>query len=184
MRAASAICLCLAKNVLANVQKMSTAKEFGEKLEGLYQAKGISNWLMLKEQFHNLCMDDNMKLSYHLSALNGIVSISEAIGVKIDDEDKVLRLIWSLPSSYRHIKSILMYGKETLTFEEVASKIISEERRMKSEGSTSSHSVLVARSGPYGKKNHGKSMACWKCRRPGHVKKNCPGAAISEKVSE
>ena len=113
-----------------------------------------------------------------------VVSELEAIGVKIDDEDKALRLIWSLPSSYGHIKPVLMYGKETLSFEEVASKIISEERRMKSEGGTSSHSVLVATSGPYGKKNHGKSMACWKCGRPGHVKKNCPGGAISEKGSE
>ncbi|XP_027368470.1 putative B3 domain-containing protein At5g58280 [Abrus precatorius] len=43
LRVASAIRLCLAKNVLTNVQKMSTAKELWEKLEGLYQAKSISN---------------------------------------------------------------------------------------------------------------------------------------------
>ena len=43
--------------------------------------------------------------------------------------------------------------------------------------SSSSHSALVARSGPYGKKNHGKNMVCWKCEKSGHVKKNYPSGA-------
>ncbi|MCI17659.1 hypothetical protein A2U01_0038809 [Trifolium medium] len=53
LRAASAICLCLAKNVLANVHNLSSTKELWERLEGFYQAKDISNRLLLKEQFHN-----------------------------------------------------------------------------------------------------------------------------------
>ncbi|RYQ84281.1 hypothetical protein Ahy_B10g103423 [Arachis hypogaea] len=112
LRAASAIRLCLAKNVLANVQGMKIAKELWDKLEGLYQAKGISNRLLLKEQFHNLCIYHNVKISYHLSAINGIVSELEAIGVKIDDEDKELRLILSFLSSYEYIKPVLMYGRK------------------------------------------------------------------------
>ncbi|CAK8566205.1 unnamed protein product [Lathyrus sativus] len=71
-------------------------------------------------------MDEHTKVSDHLSLLNGIVSELETIGVNIDDEYKALRLIWSLPSSYEHIKPVLIYGKETLSFEEVTSKIIYE----------------------------------------------------------
>ncbi|KAK6160704.1 hypothetical protein DH2020_004085 [Rehmannia glutinosa] len=58
LRAASTIRLCLAKNVLANVHGISNAKELWEKLEALYQAKEISNWLYLKEQFHTLRMNE------------------------------------------------------------------------------------------------------------------------------
>jgi hypothetical protein len=58
LRAASAIRLCLTKNVLTNVQSLSSAKELWERLEGLYQANDISNWLLLKEKFHNLRMDE------------------------------------------------------------------------------------------------------------------------------
>lgn len=93
MRIASAIRLCLAKNVLANVHGILTAKELWEKLEELYQAKGISNQLYLKEQFHMLCMNEGTKISDHLSVLDGIIFELEAIGVKIDDEDKALRII-------------------------------------------------------------------------------------------
>ena len=42
-RAASAIRMCLAKNVLANVLGISKAKDLWEKLEELYQAKGVSD---------------------------------------------------------------------------------------------------------------------------------------------
>lgn len=184
LKAASAIRLCLAKNVLANVQNLSSAKELWEKLEGLYQAKGISNRLLLKEQFHNLRMDEGTKISDHLSTLNNIVSELESIEVKIDDEDKALRLILSLPPSYVHLKPVLMYGKESLSFEEVATKIISEERRMKSDESTLSGSMLLTRSGANGKKFHAKNYSCWKCGKSGHLKRNCPGGAVSEKDSE
>ncbi|KAF7812846.1 cytochrome p450 [Senna tora] len=121
--APSAIRLCLTKNVLTNVQGIPS-KELWKKLEGLYQAKDISNRLMLKEQFHTLHMDEGTKMSDHLSTLNGIVSEIEVIEVKINDEDKALRLIWSLPSSYEYMKQILMYGKDTLNFKKLVGRMI------------------------------------------------------------
>ena len=122
IKAVSFIRLCLAKNVLANVQGMSMAKEIWEKLEEMYQMKGISNRVYLKEQFHTLQMAEGMTISNHLSVLNRIVSELETLGVKMDDEDKALRLILSLSSSYEHIKPILIHGKEKIFFSEVTSK--------------------------------------------------------------
>ena len=95
----------------------------------MYQGKGISNRLYLKEQFHTLRMDGGIKISDHLSVLNNIVSELEAIEVKVEDEDKTLRLVLSLPSSYEHMKRILIYGKETLRFIDVTSKLLSYLRR-------------------------------------------------------
>jgi hypothetical protein len=130
LRAASSIRLCLAKNVLANVQGTSMAKELWEKLEEMYQTKGISNRVYLKEQFHTLRMTEGATISDHLSVLNGIVSELETLGVKMDDEDKALRLILSLSSSYEHMKPILIHGKEKILFSEVTSTLLSEERRL------------------------------------------------------
>jgi hypothetical protein len=45
----SSIWLCLAKNILANVQGTSIGKELWEKLDEMYQTKGISNRVYLKE---------------------------------------------------------------------------------------------------------------------------------------
>ena len=77
--AASAIQLCLAKNVLTNVGKIPSTKEIWERLENLYQKKSISNRLYLKEQFHTLRMIEGTKLSDHLSVLNSIVTELETI---------------------------------------------------------------------------------------------------------
>lgn len=71
--APSAISLCLAKNVIANIYMISTKKELSEKLEQLYQRKGILNQLYLKEQFHTLCMNRGTKISDHVSVRNHIV---------------------------------------------------------------------------------------------------------------
>ena len=128
-------------------------------------------------------MDSGTEISDHLSILNGIVSELETIGVKIYDEDKALRLIWSLPFSYENMKHILMYGKDTLNFEEVTGKIIFEEKRIKCESPNSMDSVMVARSGSGWRKNHGKNMTCWKCGKFGHVMKNFP-CGESSKGSE
>ncbi|PON56879.1 hypothetical protein TorRG33x02_294980 [Trema orientale] len=170
-RAASAIRMCLAKNVLANVLGITTAKDLWRKLEELYQAKGVSNRVYLKEQFHTLRMNEGTKISDHLSVLNGIVSELEAIGVKIEDEDKALRFIWSIPPSYEHMKPILVHGKETVIFSEVTSKLLSEERRLTGGGSNvpSKGSALAINSR---KKNSGKkNVICWGYRQSGHLKK-------------
>lgn len=54
--------------------------------------------------------------------------------MKIDDENKALRLILSLSPSYENMKLILMYGNDNLNFMEATSKLLSRERRLKSEG--------------------------------------------------
>ncbi|KAL4566695.1 hypothetical protein LXL04_030816 [Taraxacum kok-saghyz] len=184
LRAASAIRLSLAKNVFANVHGISTAKELWEKLEQLYQGKGISNRLYLKEQFHTLRMNGDTKISDHLSVLNNIVSKLEDIGVKVEDEDKALRLILSLPSSYEHMKPILMYGKETLKYADVTGKLLLEEKRLESSSHTSSSEEMVLVCGNGKKKHSQKTPVCWRCGQSGHVKRNCPGGADSVKSSD
>ena len=96
------------------------------------------------------------KFSDKLSVLNDIISKLETIRVKIDDEDKALRVIYALPSSYEHMKPILMYGKETVVFLEVTSELFSEERRLSSGGGNvlPKDSTLAVDNGKgYSKKN-------------------------------
>lgn len=120
--------MSLAKNIHVPGLGTSSTKELWEKLEG-YIKKGISNRLLMKRQFHILRMDENIKVSNHLSLLNDIVSKLEIIKVKIDDGYKDLIFIWYLPSFYEHINLNFMYGDETLSFGEIDNKIIYEERR-------------------------------------------------------
>ncbi|KAF6137021.1 hypothetical protein GIB67_030785 [Kingdonia uniflora] len=114
--AVSGIRLCLAKNVLANVVGEKTVKSVWEELKSLHQTKSLLNYLYLKEQLHTLKMNEGTSVGDHLGTLNGIVSELESIEVKVEDEDMALQLIWYPPSTFKHLKPTLMYGKETLSF--------------------------------------------------------------------
>ncbi|PON93704.1 Zinc finger, CCHC-type, partial [Trema orientale] len=105
--------------------------------------------------------------------------------VKIDDEDKALRLIWSLPSSYEHMKLILVYGKETVIFSEVTSNLLSEERRLSGGGNNSSEGSALTVENEKKKNSNKKNIICWTCGQSGYIKRNCPkGGAGSARSSK
>jgi len=55
----------------------------------------------------------------HLNAFNIILSELLALEVKLEEEDKALLLLSSLPSSYDHLEATIMYGKESLELKDV-----------------------------------------------------------------
>ena len=61
-------------------------------------------------------MEEDTRISDHLSILNGFISDLEAIGVVISDEDKALRLIWSIPFLWI----------DTVIYSEVTTKLMSK----------------------------------------------------------
>ena len=122
------------------------------------------------KQFHTLLMEEGTRISDHLSILNDIISYLEAIGVVIFDEDKALRLIWYLSTSYEHMKRILMYEKDKVIYSKVTTKLVSEERRFGSEKNVLTiENVLVVKEG----KNNFSKVVCWVCGQSRHVKKKC-----------
>jgi len=54
------------------------------------------------------------------------------VDVKIDEEDKASILLSSLPESYDHIITTMLYSKGTLVLEEFTSTLLSNEIRKKS----------------------------------------------------
>ena len=54
------------------------------------------------------------------------------LDVKIEEEDKVLLLLVSLPLSHDHIVTILLFGKDTLRHDEVIAPLLLDESRRKS----------------------------------------------------
>ena len=65
----------------------------------------------------------------HLNFFNKIISELLTVDVKIDEEDKALILLSSLPESCDHIITSIFYGKEILILEEVTLTLLSNEIR-------------------------------------------------------
>ena len=49
------------------------------------------------------------------------------LGVKMEEEDKSLLLLCSLPVSYDHLVTTLLYGKKILLYEDIVSVLRSNE---------------------------------------------------------
>ena len=78
-------------------------------------------------------MLEGVNLTKHLDEFNGHTMELDTIGVKTKEEDKAIILLVSLPPSYEHLRTTLMYGKDTLGLDEVVAILISHEAMKKKE---------------------------------------------------
>uniref|UniRef100_A0A2N9GG47 CCHC-type domain-containing protein n=1 Tax=Fagus sylvatica TaxID=28930 RepID=A0A2N9GG47_FAGSY len=104
------------------------------------------------------------------------------------DEDKAMMLLTSLPASYEHLVTTLLYGKETLELEEVSGALLDHYQRKHKDSAESSGEGLVVKgyqdrgrkkdkddkSARGRSKSKNKTIKCFKCQKKGHMKRECP----------
>ena len=69
--------------------------------------KSLANKLRLKERLFTLNMSEGTPIQTHLNEYNSILLDLENLAVTIDDEDKAVIIITSLPLSFKHFKEII-----------------------------------------------------------------------------
>lgn len=72
-------------------------------------------------------MSEDKVLAEQLDTFNKLIPDLENIEVKINDEDQSLLLLSTLPKSHAHFKKTLLYGRDSLTFEDVQSTLYSKD---------------------------------------------------------
>ncbi|KAG6502742.1 hypothetical protein ZIOFF_035029 [Zingiber officinale] len=128
-KALSAIQLCLTREVLREVIHETTTAGLWLKLESQYMTKSLANKLRLKDRLYSLRMQEGTPIQSHLDEFNSIIIDLENLDIKIEDEDKAVLLIVSLPRTYKHFKEIMLYGnRETISLEDVKSNLMSKEK--------------------------------------------------------
>ena len=102
-----------------------------------------------------------------------------ALEVKIEEEDKALLLLSSLSSSYDHLATPIMYGKETLELEDVRQMLQNNELMKKTYSTEEALALFVKSQRGRSKSRRPKrdlktssSFSCYFCNKPGQIKKN------------
>nr|GEY35404.1 zinc finger, CCHC-type [Tanacetum cinerariifolium] len=121
MNAYSTLILRLRDRVLQEVTKETTAARIWTKLTSLYMTKSLANRLYLKKKLYTYYMSPATKLGDHIDEFNKLILNLANINIEIEDKDndQALMLLMSLPSSYKNFVEILLYGRESLTMEDV-----------------------------------------------------------------
>ncbi|GFZ09851.1 PAM68-like protein [Actinidia rufa] len=188
MKCVSTIRLCIADNIINNVMDEDSASALWEKLEKLYLAKSLTNKLHMKRQLYRLKMEKGGSLMEHMNVFNGYLDQLRKVDVKIDEEDKALLLLTSLPDSYDTLVTTLLYGKDTVSLEQVKSSLVFHCTQKRSSFEDGESAALAVQSGNRGKKSDGRSgwsngsssssrgkgVQCYYCKEFGHVKRDCP----------
>nr|CAD41329.2 OJ991113_30.13 [Oryza sativa Japonica Group] len=155
-QAAATIRLSLLDSVMYQVMDEKTPKEIWDKLASLYMSKSLTSKLYLKQQSYGLQMQEESDLRKHVDIFNQLVVDLRKLDVKLDDEDKAIILLCSLPPSYEHLR-----------------------RSKKNEATEASQaeSLLVKAKHDYEagvSKSKEKGARCYKCHEFGHIRRICP----------
>ena len=133
--------------------------------------------------------EGRFRLLEHLNAFNILITQLLNFGVNLEEEDKAIFLLASLPTSFNHLVTMLMHGNDTLELEEVTSALLSHSK-MKQDGDDSQGDGLVvhSKSNCSRKKSRGsnsnnersqskscvkKDIECFYCHKKGHWKNQC-----------
>lgn len=129
-------------------------------------------------------MQPGTSIEDHMDEFNRLILDLENIEVKVDNEDQMLLLICSLSSSCDSLVDTLIYGRESLTLEEVQVALMSKELSKKSkhrEAAMGENLTARGRSEKRDEKGKNRSrsksktkLKCFLCHKEGHFKRNCP----------
>jgi hypothetical protein len=141
-------------------------------------SKTVTQKLYLKQKLFGLKMQEGSDLTEHINVFNQLVADLMKVEVKIDDEDRAIILLCSLPRSYEHLVTTLTYGKEDIKMEDIVAALLAHDQRRKNNAMEESSGDALLVKGDRGvdnkRGNKKKGPRCYKCKDYGHVKRDCP----------
>ncbi|GJY18442.1 zinc finger, CCHC-type containing protein [Tanacetum coccineum] len=179
-------------------QNAESAKTLWESLESKYMAEDASATKFLVSSFMNYKMVDTRPVMEQYHEMLRILGQYTQHNLMMDEAISVAVIIDKLPHSWKESKHSLKYKKEELNLVQLGSHQRIEEglrnqeldNNPKGKNQIGSYSVyMVERDGTKNSKNNKNkrkfksgddkfankkgTMTCWKCNKPGHMKKDC-----------
>ncbi|GJY84880.1 zinc finger, CCHC-type containing protein [Tanacetum coccineum] len=178
-----------------------------DSLEAKYMAEDASSKKFLVSNFTNYKMTDSRPVLEQYNELLGILGRFTQHKMNMDESIQVSCIIDKLPPSWKDFKHTLKHLKEELTLVELGSHLrIEESLGMQDSDKPKGNNVVGPsvvnmvehnNSSRYndnkGKRKHHDNtkadhnkkskVTCWKCEKPGHLKKDCKGGKAGNKAN-
>ncbi|GJX98417.1 zinc finger, CCHC-type containing protein [Tanacetum coccineum] len=187
-------------------QDVETFKELWDTLKAKYMAKDASSKKFFVSNFINYKMTDSRPVLEQYNELLGILGRFTQHKMNMDESIQVSCIIDKLPPSWKDFKHTLKHLKEELTLIELGSHLRIEESLQvqdndKPKGNNVADPLVINmvehnNSSRYndnkGKRKHHDTIAdpnkkpkvtCWKCRKPGHLKRDYKAGNVGNKAN-
>ena len=117
----------MSHQTMYHVMDEISPKKIGDKLEEQFMSKTLTRKLYLKYKLYGLKMQEGSDLAEHINVFNQLIADLGKVDVKIDEEDRAIILLCSLPGSYEHLVTTLTYGKEDVKVDEIVTALLGHE---------------------------------------------------------
>ena len=187
-KALALIVLAIDTSLLYLIPDPENPQTVWEKLQGQFQKKSWANKLSLRKKLYALRLVEGGSIQDHLKTMTELFNELAIVGSPVDDEDKVVHLLASLPPTYDMLVTALEANEHVPTMEMVVERLLHTERKQ-TEGEKELGLVASRAQNAKGRMGQGQSHAtrgpiCYKCKSFGHIKKNCPLWQKSKKCGE
>jgi Zinc knuckle. len=170
-RAPAIIVLAVDTRLLYLLGNPQNPTEVWRLLEEQFQKKTWANKLDLRRGLFACQLRSNGDVQDHIKAMPEIFEELSVIGSPVDDEDKVVHLLASLPSEFAMLVTALEAHSEVPQWKVVMERILNEERKQKDDQTDLKKGLSVAKS--FGSGSRKSSIKCYHCGMSGHFKRQC-----------
>ncbi|XP_074556836.1 uncharacterized protein LOC141819121 [Curcuma longa] len=184
--------MTIANNIKTTIPQTENAKEYLKFVEERFRSADKSLAGTLMAQLTTIKFDGSCSMQEHTIEMTNIVARLKSLGMAVDDSFLVQFILNSLPPQYSAFQINYNTIKEKWNVNELISKLIQEENRLKNLGS---HSINLTTQGAIkapkakaksfkkktrpikasqaDKKEHNNDK-CHFCKKEGHYQKDCP----------
>ena len=175
-KALTTIILSISTSIVPIVQSCTTPVEAWEALRGAFEKCTLAAKLHLRKKYFQMEMQEGGNAEHHIWEMKQITDRLAAMGSAISEEDRVMTLLGSLPSSYGPLVTTLGSLAEPPTWQCVQSAILDEETRrgVTHVGSDETNALIGAIPPRRGKPINKKPVRCFACNKHGHFSRDCP----------
>ena len=168
-RAFSTLALAVSSELVYLITDCDSADKAWSKLHSHFERDTVANRLFLKKQYFRMVMKGGATITQHIKGMKELTDKLAAVKAPIAEEDQIVTLLGSLPSSFDNVVTALESRLDDLTLEFVHQSLLNEEQK-RTESVVQPTDAALASSKP----KQRKKLRCYVCQSPDHLKRDCP----------